>query len=96
MWSNTKYCGAWLSWGLEAIEMRVMNDPILLEIGVWDEIHGLSTEDDLFPHYTGGLRQRTINVATLEVYTPFFVFFNQIRVIYHLFLYVTVPSVANL
>ena len=51
---------------MQAIEMKVFDQPTLLDVGTWDATHGLFTQDDLFPHYTGGLRQRTLNVTTLE------------------------------
>lgn len=47
--------------------MKIIDQPTLLDVGSWDATHGLKTQDDLFPHVTGGLRQRVLNVTTLEV-----------------------------
>lgn len=52
---------------MQAVEIRVTNQPSLLDVGQWDAAHGLVTYDDYFPHFTGGLRQRVINVTTVEV-----------------------------
>lgn len=68
-------CGSWLQWRLHAIEMKVINQPQMLEVARWDPAHGVVVYDDLFPHFTGGLRKRVLNVATIEVF------------IYELFIY---------
>jgi hypothetical protein len=57
-----------LTWSLKAVEIKETKKPTLLDVGVWDAIHGLIVYDDLFPHFTGGLRQRVINVTTMEVF----------------------------
>jgi len=56
-----------------------------LDVGVWDAAHGLIVYDDLFPHFTGGLRQRVINVTTMEVFN-FFLFIHPVRKIFLLFI----------
>ena len=61
-------CASWLKWGVQAIEIKVTNQPTILEVANWDPAHGLVVYDDLFPHYTGGLRQRVLNVTTIEVF----------------------------
>ena len=67
MWKSTEICGSWLTWSLRAAELKVLKQPTLLKVGQWDAAHGLSTYDDWFPHFNGGLRGRIINVTTLEV-----------------------------
>ena len=67
LWKNTVKCGSWLSWRVQAVEIAVINQPVLLDACSWDAAHGLVVRDDLFPHYTGGLRQRVINITTVEV-----------------------------
>ena len=51
--------------------MKETKKPTLLDVGVWDAAHGLTVYDDFFPHFTGGLRQRVIDVTTMEVFVFF-------------------------
>lgn len=74
MWKYANECGSWLTWNMEAIEIKVVGQPQLLNVGDWDASHGLVVYDDLFPHFTGGLRQRVINVTTVEVWFYVLVF----------------------
>lgn len=67
MWREKTVCSSWLKWSVQAIEMKVTNQPRLLDVAQWDAAHGLVVYDDLFPHFTGGLRQRVLNVTTVEV-----------------------------
>jgi glutamate receptor, ionotropic, invertebrate len=67
LWTTVKSCSSSLSWRLQAHEMKVLNQPTLLEVAQWDGLHGLIVYDDMFPHVTGGLRGRRITVTTLEV-----------------------------
>lgn len=68
MWKDATKCSSWLNWALKAVEIKETRKPTLLDVGVWDAAHGLVVYDDFFPHFTGGLRQRVINVTTMEVF----------------------------
>lgn len=67
MWRDSEKCNSWLAWQIQAAELKIVDQPTLLLVGDWDGGHGLVVYDDLFPHYTGGLRGRVINVTTVEV-----------------------------
>lgn len=67
IWKNTKKCSNWLAWNITAVEIKETKKPTLLDVASWDAAHGLVVYDDFFPHFTGGLRQRVINVTTMEV-----------------------------
>jgi hypothetical protein len=64
MWKDATKCSSWLNWALKAVEIKETRKPTLLDVGVWDAAHGLVVYDD----FTGGLRQRVINVTTMEVF----------------------------
>ncbi|XP_032780449.2 ionotropic receptor 93a [Daphnia magna] len=66
IWKNTKKCSNWLAWNITAVEIKETKKPTLLDVASWDAAHGLVVYDDFFPHFTGGLRQRVINVTTME------------------------------
>ncbi|EFX89958.1 hypothetical protein DAPPUDRAFT_309629 [Daphnia pulex] len=66
MWKDATKCSSWLNWAMKAVEIKETRKPTLLDVGVWDAAHGLVVYDDFFPHFTGGLRQRVINVTTME------------------------------
>ncbi len=38
-----------------------------LDVGTWRPVLGLANRDDLLPHVTGGMRGRTIAVASTNV-----------------------------
>ena len=69
IWTESQVCGASLMWKLQALEFKVTNQPSLIDIGQWDGSRGLTVYDDLFPHFTGGLRGRQVTVTSLEVFT---------------------------
>jgi len=48
------------------VEFQTITNPTLLNVGNWNAAHGLTIYDDLFPHFTGGLRGRVVNVTSLE------------------------------
>lgn len=91
-WIDSQNCSSWLSWGLQAVEMKVTNQPTLLNVGQWDALHGLVVYDDLFPHFVGGLRQRVINVTTVEVIWKMLMHW----IVWTKMSAVTVSSLANL
>ncbi len=54
-------------WQLEAAEITGTDTARQLNVGNWRRVSGLHQNDDLFPHVTGGLRGRTITVASVDV-----------------------------
>lgn len=67
MWNEQQTCDSSLQWNLQAVEFQTHRNPTLLNVGFWNMAKGLTIFDDLFPHVTGGLRGRVVNVTSLEV-----------------------------
>lgn len=59
-------CAVCRRWQLQAAEIGDYGRVRLTEVGTWQPGTGLSVQDHLFPHVTGGFRGRTISVLSLE------------------------------
>ena len=60
-------CGRCSQWKMSALEIQDADDINDLEVGHWEPTQGLDLKDDLFPHVTGGLRNRRILVTSIDV-----------------------------
>ena len=60
-------CGNCAAWKISATEVRENEIATELVAGIWEPTQGLSLQDDIFPHATGGLRKRRILVTAIDV-----------------------------
>ena len=64
---NKGICGNCSLWKMVASEVMGLDTINNLDVGKWEPTQGLSLTDDLFPHVTGGLRNRRIRVTATDV-----------------------------
>ena len=67
MMRSTGECGNCNRYGFGACEVGDETEVSLLDVGNWTAWDGIYHIDDLFPHVTGGLRNRKVMVSTVEV-----------------------------
>ena len=67
MINDEDLCSGCITWGLEAVEIKGEKKFDFVDVGAWQPLQGLHLFDDLFPHVTGGFRQRVIAVASINV-----------------------------
>ena len=60
-------CGNCSRWEMSASEVRENGMVNNLDVGKWEPIQGSLLQDDIFPHVTGGLRNRRIVVTATDV-----------------------------
>ncbi len=85
-------CGRCTEWLMDAAEIGDGGSASRLGVGVWWPVVGIRASDHLLPHVTGGLRGRTITVASTHVKLSFF-YIDQNKSITHLDC--AVPSVDH-
>ncbi len=67
-------CGRCTEWLMDAAEIGDGGSASRLGVGVWWPVVGIRATDHLLPHVTGGLRGRTITVASTHVKFDLFLF----------------------
>ena len=60
-------CGNCSKWEMSASEVRENGMVNNLDVGKWEPTQGSLLQDDIFPHVTGGLRNRRIVVTAIDV-----------------------------
>ena len=60
-------CGNCSKWEMKASEIKENGFVNNLDVGTWEPTQGLLLQDDIFPHVTGGLRNRRIVVTATDV-----------------------------
>ena len=60
-------CGNCSKWEMSASEVRENGMVNNLDVGKWEPTQGSLLQDDIFPHVTGGLRNRRIVVTATDV-----------------------------
>ena len=60
-------CGNCSHWEMSASEIKENGFVNNLDVGTWEPTQGLLLQDDIFPHVTGGLRNRRIVVTATDV-----------------------------
>ena len=60
-------CGNCSNWEMSASEIKENGFVNNLDVGKWEPTQGLLLQDDIFPHVTGGLRNRRIVVTATDV-----------------------------
>ncbi|XP_050723459.1 ionotropic receptor 93a-like [Eriocheir sinensis] len=70
---SSQQCSRCTRWGIQAVEIKDVDDFELLDVAEWTPLGGLMLFDDLFPHVTGGFRGRTIPVTSVH-YPPWQIF----------------------
>ena len=60
-------CGNCSRWEMSASEVRENGMVNILDVGKWEPTQGSLLQDDIFPHVTGGLRNRRIVVTATDV-----------------------------
>ena len=57
-----------MSWIIKAAELLDLSKGAnAVDVGLWESMQGLMHKDVLFPHVMGGLRGRTLTVASINV-----------------------------
>ena len=65
---NEDHCGNCINWHVKALQLvNLSQGTEVVEVGKWEPLQGMVHMDDLFPHIMGGLRGRTLRVASYDV-----------------------------
>ena len=59
-------CGNCSNWEMSASEIKENGFVNNLDVGKWEPTQGLLLQDDIFPHVTGGLRNRRIGYLAIR------------------------------